>query len=33
AATERGDLPRGCRSAVLLDREAAQVLRVIAFDR
>ncbi|MFK4069355.1 AAA family ATPase [Streptomyces sp. NPDC029674] len=32
-ATERGDLPRGCRSAVLLDRDAAQVLRVIAFDR
>ncbi|MFI1682138.1 AAA family ATPase [Streptomyces sp. NPDC020607] len=33
AATERGDLPRGCRSAVLLDRAAAQALRVIAFDR
>ncbi|MEU5688604.1 ATP-binding protein [Streptomyces venezuelae] len=33
AATERGELPRGCRSAVLLDRAAAQDLRVIAFDR
>ncbi len=33
AATERGDLPFGCRSAVLLDRAAARVLRVIAFDR
>ncbi|MEV7195253.1 AAA family ATPase [Streptomyces sp. NPDC093510] len=32
-ATERGDLPRGCHSAVLLDRAAAQVLRMIAFDR
>lgn len=33
AAAERGDLPRGCGSAVLLDRAAAQVLRGIAFDR
>ncbi|MFF8645302.1 AAA family ATPase [Streptomyces sp. NPDC015345] len=33
AAAERGDLPRGCGSAVLLDRAAAQVLREIAFDR
>ncbi|MEU6125995.1 AAA family ATPase [Streptomyces sp. NPDC047123] len=32
-ATERGDLPRGCGSAVLLDRAAAQALRGIAFDR
>ncbi|MGV9882328.1 AAA family ATPase [Streptomyces sp. NPDC003006] len=32
-AAERGDLPRGCGSAVLLDRAAAQVLRGIAFDR
>ncbi|MEU1333714.1 AAA family ATPase [Streptomyces sp. NPDC005865] len=31
-AAERGDLPRGCGSAVLLDRAAAQVLRGIAFD-
>ncbi|MBW5422413.1 AAA family ATPase [Streptomyces sp. BG9H] len=32
-AAERGHLPRGCGSAVLLDRAAAQVLRGIAFDR
>ncbi|MFD4629689.1 AAA family ATPase [Streptomyces sp. NPDC058284] len=32
-AAERGDLPRGCGSAVLLDRDAARVLRGIAFDR
>ncbi|APY90778.1 ATP-binding protein [Streptomyces alfalfae] len=30
---ERGELPRGCGSAVLLDRAAARVLRGIAFDR
>ncbi|AZM57913.1 ATP-binding protein [Streptomyces sp. WAC 01529] len=33
SAAERGHLPRGCGSAVLLDRAAAQVLRGIAFDR
>ncbi|MEU7578357.1 AAA family ATPase [Streptomyces sp. NPDC041068] len=32
-AAERGELPRGIGSAVLLDRAAAQVLRGIAFDR
>ncbi len=31
-AAERGDLPRGCGSAVLLDRAAAQVLRAVSFD-
>ncbi|MGW6021679.1 AAA family ATPase [Streptomyces sp. NPDC055099] len=30
-AAERGDLPRGCGSAVLLDRTAAGVLRGIGF--
>ncbi|MEI5101434.1 AAA family ATPase [Streptomyces sp. PmtG] len=30
-AAERGDLPRGCGSAVLLDREAAGALREIGF--
>ncbi|MFJ6570755.1 AAA family ATPase [Streptomyces sp. NPDC091292] len=30
---ERGDLPPGCRSALLLDRTAADVLRAIRFDR
>ncbi|MGH4033648.1 AAA family ATPase [Actinomycetota bacterium Odt1-20B] len=33
AATERGELPRGCGSAVLLDREAAGALRRIGFTR
>lgn len=33
AATERGDLPRGCGSVLLLDRTAARVLRGIGFDR
>ncbi|MFJ3235378.1 AAA family ATPase [Streptomyces sp. NPDC086787] len=32
-AVERGALPHGCDSAVLLDREAADVLRRIAFTR
>lgn len=31
-AVERGELPRGCDSAVLLDRDAADVLRRIGFD-
>lgn len=31
-AAERGDLPRGCGSAVLLDRRAAGVLRGITFE-
>ncbi|MEV8320580.1 AAA family ATPase [Streptomyces sp. NPDC059900] len=30
-AAERGDLPRGCGSAILLDRTAADVLRGIGF--
>ncbi|WP_328750694.1 ATP-binding protein [Streptomyces sp. NBC_00285] len=30
-AVERGDLPQGCASAVLVDREAADVLRRIGF--
>ncbi|MFD7875504.1 AAA family ATPase [Streptomyces sp. NPDC059766] len=30
-AVERGELPRGCASAVLLDRDAADVLRRIDF--
>ncbi|NUP66708.1 MAG: ATP-binding protein, partial [Nonomuraea sp.] len=30
-AVERGDLPEGVDSAVLLDRDAADVLRSIAF--
>ncbi|CAM5321072.1 ATP-binding protein OS=Streptomyces alboniger OX=132473 GN=CP975_25085 PE=4 SV=1 [Streptomyces alboniger] len=30
---ERGELPRGCGSAVLLDRAAAGVLQGIVFDR
>ncbi|WP_345657063.1 AAA family ATPase [Streptomyces siamensis] len=31
-AVEKGDLPEGCGSAVLIDREAADVLRRIDFD-
>ncbi|MFJ5272177.1 AAA family ATPase [Streptomyces sp. NPDC088358] len=31
-SVERGELPEGCGSAVLLDREAADVLRRIDFD-
>lgn len=30
-SVERGDLPEGCGSAVLLDRDAADVLRRIGF--
>jgi len=30
-AAERGDLPRGCGSAILLDRDAADALRRIGF--
>lgn len=30
-AVERGELPQGCASAVLVDREAADVLRRIGF--
>ncbi|KAB1985599.1 MULTISPECIES: AAA family ATPase [Streptomyces] len=30
-SAERGDLPEGCRSAVLIDRDAADVLRRIDF--
>ncbi|MFJ3308156.1 AAA family ATPase [Streptomyces sp. NPDC086549] len=32
-AVERGDLPQGCDSAVLLDRDAADALRGIGFSR
>ena len=31
-AIERGDLPGGCGSAILLDRDAADVLRRIDFE-
>ncbi|MGC2998562.1 ATP-binding protein, partial [Streptomyces sp. G35A] len=30
-AVERGDLPAGCGSAVLLDRDAANALRRVGF--
>ncbi|CAM5634335.1 Putative kinase OS=Streptomyces griseomycini OX=66895 GN=FHS37_007036 PE=4 SV=1 [Streptomyces griseomycini] len=30
-AVERGELPAGCGSAVLIDRDAANVLRRIGF--